>query len=87
MKQIIIGIIVAICLTMGFTTGGLDKFKSTGSALAVTIDKVSAFEVNSKSIEPGETPVQDSSIYSWPTILFLSAAVIGIAVFRQNTYE
>ncbi len=87
MKQIIIGIIVAICLTLGFSTGGLGKLKSTGSALITTIDTASASEINPKAIEPGGEFLQNGSIYPWKAIIFFTATVIGIIVFRQNTFD
>lgn len=87
MKQIIIGIIVAICLALGYSTGGLEKLKSTGSALIATIEKVSASEINPKAIETGGDFFQKGSIYSWRAIIFFSATVIGIVVFRQNTFD
>lgn len=85
MKRITIAIIVTICLAMGFAAGEFEKYKSTGPAPNLTIEKAFTLDVNPDAIKLGEKSVQDNSIFSWSTILLLSAAVIGIIVFRRNT--
>lgn len=76
MKKIIIGAIFAIFLTCGFAVAGFWKHQSADSI---------PFLVNPDIIAIGETPSQDSSIYSSSRIISLSLVVIGIVAFRRNT--
>ncbi len=85
MKKIIIATIIAICLSLGFYRGGLGDVQSASSEQKQTIENTLVSEINSNTIAFGDSNSQGDTIFSWPTILFLSGGVLGIVAFRRNT--
>ncbi|MEJ2659339.1 MAG: hypothetical protein P8Z73_01260 [Desulfobacteraceae bacterium] len=52
----------------------------------MSIEKAYASESAPNTLELHKQSVQDASILSWTTILYLGAAVIVIISIRRNTY-
>ena len=82
----LIGLIVAIVLAVALSSGGL--------ATSQTLDTLHELNLTNKIPTSGEAQVtlkttqviQDDAIFSWPTVVFLGVAVIGIVAFRRNTF-
>ena len=86
MKKIIVGIAMAVCLTIGITICGSGEFSSSGSMAGVTVEKAFAAQIAPDAPVLFKQSAQDGSIFSWTTILYLTSVVIGIVAFRRNTY-
>jgi hypothetical protein len=86
MKTVIIGIAMAVCFSMGFTVSESEKYPPSGSMPGMSIEKAYASESAPNTLELHKQSVQDASILSWTTILYLGAAVIVIISIRRNTY-
>lgn len=86
MKTIIIGIAMAVCFTMGFTTSGAGKYTPSGSMPAMSIEKAYTSESAPNTLEIHRQSAQDASILSWTTILYLGMAVVIIISVRRKTY-
>ena len=88
MKTITIGIFaILVLLSFGFNAGGLWDSKTPGPVPKLKIEKAVPAKVAPDALTNNEKAVQDNSIFSWPTIITLSVAVIGIVTFRRNTYS
>jgi hypothetical protein len=85
MKKIIIGIAMAACFAMGFSTGGFKTYGSSDLMPNITVEKAFISESIPNSMALDNPSAQDASIFSWTTIFYLSVAVIGIVAFRRNT--
>lgn len=83
---IIVGIILLIVLTLGFTAGGSSTSQPVNSIPNLLIEKALPAGVNPAVITGSEQSTETNSIFSWSTIISLSVAVIGIVAFRRNTY-
>jgi hypothetical protein len=86
MKKIIIGIAMAACFAIGFSTGGLGTYPSFDLMPRMTVEKAFASESIPNSMALDNQSAQDASIFSWTTIFYLSVAVIGNVAFRRNTF-
>jgi hypothetical protein len=86
MKKVIIGITMALYMTMGFAVCGSEKHPSQESINGISTAR--AFASQSASGVPmlHNQPDQDASIFSWTTILYLCATVIVVVAVRRHTY-
>ena len=82
----LIGLVVAVVLAVGFLSGGMATSQTleTSNGLNATKTMPSNGEVQA-TIKPNQV-IPDDSIFSWPIIVSLGVAVIGIVAFRRNTY-
>ena len=85
MKKAIIGIATVLCLIMGFAVCGPEKYPSPGSMPGVSVAKAFVSQNAAGAPMLYQQPDQDASIFSWTSMVFLSAAVIGVVSFRRNT--
>lgn len=86
MRQMIIGTMAAIVLTIGFTMVDFWENPSTGSIPNLTIEKTYAPEANSNTTALGVDADHGDSIFSPSSFLSLCLVVLGIVAFRQNSY-
>lgn len=86
MKKVIIGIAMAVCLTMGFTIYGSGKDSSSGLVQNMMVEKAFASESELNIMALDNQAAQDNHVFSWPTILSLYAGMIIIVSIRRNTY-
>jgi hypothetical protein len=90
----VIVIIIAITLTVGFSSGGLAKSQTIDKLCILTVtgtipsgtDAQTATQVNTQVALEQKQVAMDNSIFSWPNIILLGVAVIGIVAFRRNSY-
>ena len=85
MKKIIIGIIVAACLTLGFSVCGSGKSSSSGLLPGIAVEKAFASPSTPDVMALGNQPVKGAVTFSWPTLFYLYTMMVVVVSVRRNT--
>jgi hypothetical protein len=83
----LIGLTIVIILSVGISSGGLatsQTLDTSNNILNVTKAVTQTGEAQAPLQQNQAIP--DDPIFSWPIVISLGVAVIGIVAFRRNTY-
>ena len=86
MKKIIGQITIAAFIIFVSAIGGLGQNQPASSMATLSIEKALTTDANSNTVALSGKSTQDDGIFSWYTIISLGLGVIGIAIFRRNTF-
>ena len=85
MKKIIVGLMVAVSLTLGLTVYAAGKYRSSDSMQGTAVEKVFVSQNTPYSMAIDSQKSRDAGFTSWPTIFYLYTILIVTAATRRST--
>jgi hypothetical protein len=85
MKKIIIGIIVTVCLTLGFAVIGSGKHSSSDMIPGIAVEKAFASPSAPDITALDHQQDRGAAAFSWPTLFYLYTMMIVVVSVRRNT--